>query len=296
MTEVAPKLSVLMTAYNREDYISEAIESVLASSYTDYELIIVDDCSNDATFDIANDYASRDKRLRVYKNDANLGDYPNRNKAAALARGKYLKYLDSDDVVYPHGLGVMVAYMERYPNAGFGLSAYAFEDRPHPVLLEPDEIYTTHFGGHDLLGRAPGSSIIRRTVFEQEDGFSGLRQVGDYEFWLKISMRHALVTLPRDLVWDSTHGNQEKTLDSPAAKAAMREQVTITAFADQFCPLAPIEGEVALKRLRKGHVRSFWKLALRPHRFSEALSYKKDIGLSWPMLINYAVSKWLTGG
>jgi len=289
MTEVAPKLSVLMTAYNRKDYISEAIESVLASSYTDYELIIVDDCSNDATFEIANEYASRDTRLRVYKNDANLGDYPNRNKAAALARGKYLKYLDSDDVVYPHGLETMVDWMEKYPDAGFGLSAYSFDDKPHPVLLKPHEIYKTHFGGHDLLGRAPGSSIISRMAFEEIGGFSGLRQVGDFEFWLKIASRHSLITMPRDLVWDRTHSNQEKVLNTPARKDAMRFQVTTAAFADKYCPLSSIEQELALQQLRKEHVKYFWKIALRPQKFREALRFKKELSLSWIMLLKQCV-------
>ncbi|HEV2714429.1 MAG TPA: glycosyltransferase family A protein, partial [Terriglobales bacterium] len=95
-----PLVSVLMTAYNREKYIAEAIESVLASNFKDFELIIVDDCSKDRTAEIARRYTS-DSRVQVHVNEKNLGDYPNRNRAASLARGKYLKYLDSDDVIYP---------------------------------------------------------------------------------------------------------------------------------------------------------------------------------------------------
>jgi len=108
-----PLVSVLMTAYNREQFIAEAIESVLASTFTNFELIIVDDCSTDKTIEIAKKFEMIDSRVKVYKNDNNLGDYLNRNMSASFAKGKYLKYLDADDLIYPHGLEVMVAAMEK---------------------------------------------------------------------------------------------------------------------------------------------------------------------------------------
>src|SRR5947207_2038625 len=119
----APLVSVLTTAYNREKYIAEAIESVLACSFKDFELIIVDDCSADRTVAIGRRYPS-ESRVRVHVNEKNLGDYPNRNRAASLAQGRYLKYVDSDDVIYPHGLEAMVGMMERFPDSGLGLAAF----------------------------------------------------------------------------------------------------------------------------------------------------------------------------
>src|SRR5690349_18425307 len=113
----SPLVSVLMTSYNREKYIAEAIESVLASSYKNFELIIVDDCSRDKTVAIAKEYAAKDGRVKVFVNEKNLGDYPNRNQAASYAKGKYIKFLDADDLIYHYGLDVMVNYMERFPQA-----------------------------------------------------------------------------------------------------------------------------------------------------------------------------------
>src|ERR1700682_441555 len=127
-----PKVSVLMTAYNREKYIGEAIESVLASSYANFELIIVDDCSKDNTVKIAKAYAEKDSRIKVFVNEKNLGDYLNRNRAAELAQGKYIKYLDSDDLIYYYALEVMVKYMEKFPDAGFGLSSLP-DYKPFPI-------------------------------------------------------------------------------------------------------------------------------------------------------------------
>jgi glycosyltransferase involved in cell wall biosynthesis len=77
---------------------------VLASSFKDFELIIVDDCSKDHTVEIERRYRS-DPRVQIHVNEKNLGDYPNRNRAANYANGKYPGYLDSDDIIYPYGLG-----------------------------------------------------------------------------------------------------------------------------------------------------------------------------------------------
>ena len=91
---IPPLVSVLMTAWNRQEFIAEAIESVLASTYNNFELIIVDDCSTDNTVAIARTYQEQDTRIKIFQNEKNLGDYPNRNKAVSYASGKYIKYLD----------------------------------------------------------------------------------------------------------------------------------------------------------------------------------------------------------
>ena len=113
----APLVSVVMTAYNRERYVGAAIESVLAQTFADFELIVVDDGSVDRTVEVARQYED-DPRLRIVLNERNLGDYPNRNRAAALARGRFLKYHDSDDVMYPHCLSTMVGPLDAERRAG----------------------------------------------------------------------------------------------------------------------------------------------------------------------------------
>ena len=86
MTAATPAVSVLMTSYNREALIAEAIDSVLAQAFGDFELIVSDDGSQDRTVCIAEEYARRDPRVRVSVNARNLGDYSNRREAALLAR------------------------------------------------------------------------------------------------------------------------------------------------------------------------------------------------------------------
>jgi glycosyltransferase involved in cell wall biosynthesis len=241
-----------MTAYNRENYIADAIESVIRSNYTNWELIVCDDRSADKTVEIAQSYALNDGRVKVYVNDINLGDYPNRNRAASYATGKYLKYLDSDDLIYYYGLEVMVNYMERFPEAGFGLASEVEEHRPFPICLSPREIYLEGFGRFDHFGRGPGSSIIKREVFQQVGGFSGRRMIGDAEFWLKCARYYPMVKYPFDLYWNRIHPAQES--QSAYAKKQyeqLRKEVVADALNHPECPLLEIEKMQVRKKLRR---------------------------------------------
>ena len=141
-----PKVSVLMTAYNRETLIAASIESVLAQTLADLELLIVDDRSSDGTLDVARRYERLDSRVHVVANQTNLGDYSNRNHAATYARAPLLKYHDSDDLMYPHCLDVMASMMMSEPRASFGLSTgSAWPGGPCPMLLTPRMAYQREY-------------------------------------------------------------------------------------------------------------------------------------------------------
>lgn len=236
-----PLVSVLMTAYNREQFIAAAIESILVSAYENFELIIVDDCSDDHTLEVSKQFAAKDKRVSVYVNEQNLGDYPNRNRAAYYATGKFIKYLDSDDIIYPHSLKVMVEAMERFPDAGFGLSAAGDVSGPYPTCISPHETYLEHFNGYGHFNRAPGSSIIKKEAFDKVGGFSGKRMIGDNELWFTLSRYYPMVKLPRDLVWDRVHAGQESKSDYAKEYAQLREFVLKEALNHPDCPLSKAE-------------------------------------------------------
>jgi glycosyltransferase involved in cell wall biosynthesis len=204
-----------MTAYNQEQFIAEAIESVLALYYNNWELIITDDQSTDSTFKICENYASLDSRIKLYKNNKNLGDYKNRNTAAGYAKGKYLKFLDADDLIYPYGLNAMVDSMEQFPEAGFGLSFSVVDDViPYPQLVSSSCIIRNEFLYKSLVGVGPSASIIRRDIFVEVGGFSGALYIGDIELWYKISERYPLVKLAPALNWYRVHENQQTKFES----------------------------------------------------------------------------------
>jgi glycosyltransferase involved in cell wall biosynthesis len=172
MSVPAPRVSVLLTTYNREPFVGEAIESVLAQTFTDFELLIVDDASTDGTVEIARRYADCDPRIRVVVNDRNLGQFANRNKAASLAVGEFLKYHDSDDVMYPHCLQVLVSSLEPYPAAGFALTRGThWPGGAVPMLLTPRLSFEREYLGSGLFGCGPSGALFRRTAFAELGGF-----------------------------------------------------------------------------------------------------------------------------
>jgi glycosyltransferase involved in cell wall biosynthesis len=234
-----PVVSVLMTAYNRERYIDEAIRSVLASTLVNFELIVVDDRSSDRTVEIARSYAGKDARVRVHVNEKNLGDYPNRNRAASLARGRYLKYVDSDDYIYPHGLAVMARMMEDAPQAGYGLACLTAQERPFPLVKTPAEAYEMNYFGESIFTRSPLSAIVRRDVFEAVGGFPEARMVGDFAMWHKLSRSYNVVLMPAALTWYRVHQAQEfaDTRRSPLQFESLYHAVSLEALRSERCPL-----------------------------------------------------------
>jgi len=115
-----PTVSILIPVYNREDYIGECIESALKQSFVDFEIVIVDNASNDKTWEICEEYASLDHRIRIYRNDENIG--PVRNWLACLdyANGEYGKILFSDDLMRPDCLESTILLFN--PDVGFVFS------------------------------------------------------------------------------------------------------------------------------------------------------------------------------
>lgn len=206
--ENTPFVSVLMTAYNREKYIAEAIESVLASTYTNFELIIVDDCSNDRTVEIARSYEAKDKRIKVYENETNLGDYPNRNKAAGYAKGEYLKYLDSDDIIYPSAIEKCILTMSKFPESGFGLEFK--KNILNSEMLMPTVSIYNHFFISAFLVIGPGGTIIKRELFIKLGGYpTKYGPANDMYFNLKISSATNIVLLSYDMIYYRLHAGQE---------------------------------------------------------------------------------------
>lgn len=110
-----PKVSIGLPVYNGEKYVARAIESVLAQSFSDFELIISDNASTDATQEICRAYAGRDPRIRYYRTEQNLGAAPNFNRVFELAHGDYFQWLASDDMLAPEFLSRCVPVLDNDP-------------------------------------------------------------------------------------------------------------------------------------------------------------------------------------
>jgi teichuronic acid biosynthesis glycosyltransferase TuaG len=119
----APLVSVIMPAYNSELHIAEAIASVEAQSLESWELCITDDCSTDRTREIVAGMAAEDPRVRLFEQPTNQGAAPARNRSLAEARGRYVAYLDADDIWLPNKLQEQVSFMQKH-DCGFSCASY----------------------------------------------------------------------------------------------------------------------------------------------------------------------------
>ena len=271
------KVSILTTVYNREKYIAACIDSVMASTYQNWELIIVDDVSSDGSVAIAQRYEKKDPRIKVYVNEKNLGDYPNRNKAASYAKGKYLKYLDADDLIYPRGLEIMVHTMEQFPKAALGISQKVVEDvKPYPFVMQPKETFKREFLMRGVLGLGPTGTIIRRDVFEKLGGFTGTRYIGDTEMWYKIALTHPVVKIEDDLIFWRQHDDQEITKGQESFFYLENAfKLKFNTLYKKELPLGAHERQAALKKLKKRFARRLLRLIFinkKPKRAYQIMS------------------------
>lgn len=139
------RVSVGVPVYNGENYLAEAIESILAQSFTNFELIICDNASTDKTAEICETYASRDNRISYFRNERNLGAIPNFNRTVTLSSGEYFKWVAHDDVLVRGYLERCLAALEGNPNAALCQSLIQCID----ANGENIGIYDSHLNGAD---------------------------------------------------------------------------------------------------------------------------------------------------
>jgi glycosyltransferase involved in cell wall biosynthesis len=116
MAESIPHLSIGLPVYNGENYLREALDSILTQTFTDYEVIICDNASNDQTEAICKAYAAKDSRIRCYRNAENIGAARNYNRTFELSRGQYFKWMAHDDLCAPTFLAECISVLENNPD------------------------------------------------------------------------------------------------------------------------------------------------------------------------------------
>jgi len=181
-----PRVSVIMPIYNAAAYLREAIASVLAQTMRELELIAIDDGSTDDSVSIARELAASDPRLRVEAMPGHAGTAQARNAAIALARGRYLAFLDADDVAVPVRLATQLAAIERGPGPVLACSA--------TMLIGPSGAVGGRSGFHRGVDQIASTLlfsnvIVASTVLMAREGFVGFRSgyepAEDYDAWLR---------------------------------------------------------------------------------------------------------------
>jgi glycosyltransferase involved in cell wall biosynthesis len=202
-----PHVSVIMSVYNGAPYLREAVDSMLAQTFTDFELILIDDGSVDETAAILSTYD--DPRISVH-HQPNQGLVAALNRGLALARGELYARMDADDRSHPERLQKQVAFLNQYPTVGLVGAARRVIDETGavcaPLLAYPTDNSQLQA---DLLLRncfCHGSVMVRRTCVEQVGMYRHeFSNVEDYDLWLRISEHFAVANLSEPLYDYRTH-------------------------------------------------------------------------------------------
>ena len=178
------KVSIIMPAYNCSKFIKESIQSVQQQTYIDWELIIVNDCSTDNTAEIIDNLAKHDTRILRLKNEKNLGAAASRNIAVQVSTGKYIAFLDSDDIWVGTKLEQQIKFMED--------SDFSFTCTSYDKINERGEnlgrvVQALNLNYEGLLKRCPGNStVIYNAEALGKFTIPSIQKRNDYVMWLQV--------------------------------------------------------------------------------------------------------------
>lgn len=195
-----PRVSIIIPTHNRKAFVREAVDSVLAQTFEDYELIVVDDGSVDGTKEALKKY--EDRLHYVYQ--ANQGVSTARNCGLAYSTGEFIAFLDSDDLWLPKKLAIQVIFMDQHPDAQI-----CYTDElwiRGGVRVNPKKRHAKYSGEiypHclPLCIISPSSALMRRGLFEQVGAFDPRLPVcEDYDLWLRVATRFPVFFIPQRLI------------------------------------------------------------------------------------------------
>jgi glycosyltransferase involved in cell wall biosynthesis len=230
-----PKVSVLIPTYNYARYLAEAIESVQAQKFQDFELLIVDDASPDNSAEVATTFSARDPRIRFSLNPVNLGMVENWNHCLKLAKGEYIQFLFGDDkLVSPHTLGKMAAMLDANPTASLAASARVVLDEksrrvdlwagfPNGLLRGQDAIVRCLLKNQNLIGEP--TAVMFRKAAPKRSFDPAYRQLVDLEMWFHMLECGDLIYTREPLCAFRKHAAQQSEVNN--AIFSLKEQLML---------------------------------------------------------------------
>jgi glycosyltransferase involved in cell wall biosynthesis len=198
---MAPKVSVIIPTYNRLSMLQEAVDSVLCQDFEDFELIVVDDGSTDGTAEEMRRYGGR---VRCLRHSKNRGVSATRNKGILYARGKYVAFLDSDDLWVKGKLKLQVTFLDENPQYPLCYTDEIWIRKGRRV--NPKQRHAKYSGWIfekclPLCTISPSSAMMRKTLFPKVGLFDeALPVCEDYDFWLRVSVRFPIFFINKKLI------------------------------------------------------------------------------------------------
>ncbi|MYD09809.1 MAG: glycosyltransferase family 2 protein [Chloroflexi bacterium] len=212
--ETAPLVSVVMPVYNGEQYLAEAIDSILTQTLSDLELIVVDDCSTDGSAAMVRDYASRDERVRLILHERNRGSASARNSGIAVARGEFIAAMDCDDISLSQRLEKQARFLQSHPDIGV-VGAHLQIASADKTALRVQECPQQHapvalFWIVGSMTMAGAAIMARREVLLAAGGYEESRRVADdRELLSRLFAKTRLANVPEALYMYRRHEKQK---------------------------------------------------------------------------------------
>jgi glycosyltransferase involved in cell wall biosynthesis len=210
VSATTPKVSVCIPTYNRPEFLRQSIESVLMQTFSDYELIISDNASEESTTDIIRSF--KDSRINYIRKQKNIGPIDNFNSCLAAAKGEYITIFHDDDIMLPDNLAFKVEALDHNERGGMVHSNFHIIDKNGAITQKNAHFIESHdfvetgssFLRKSLLGFNPvnpPSAVIRKECFDKLGGFSKkVNFTTDWEYWMRIAMHYNIIYLAKPLI------------------------------------------------------------------------------------------------
>ncbi|NJR40488.1 MAG: glycosyltransferase family 2 protein [Leptolyngbyaceae cyanobacterium CSU_1_4] len=241
-----PIVSVCIPTYNGEKYFKSCLDSVLSQTFSDFELLIIDDQSTDTTVSIAQEYAKQDSRIRIIQNPQNLGLVGNWNRCIELSRGEWIKFVFQDDLIAPTCLEKMLAASQPESSIVCCRRNFIFDDStpknirwfyenivslqnffPGGAALSAEDYGRVILSnlGYNFVGE-PTAVMLRRKVFHQFGTFNPhLIQICDLEFWTRIAVHTGILYVDEPLATFRLHGQSTSSKTMPIANIGSKSWI-----------------------------------------------------------------------
>jgi glycosyltransferase involved in cell wall biosynthesis len=274
-----PRVSLVLPVHNGATYLQEALASIAAQRFTDYELICVDDASSDSSPQILSAAAAADPRILVIRLDRNVGLPAALNAGFARARGDYFSWTSDDNILRPAMLEVLVAALDAHPDCGVAHGDYRIID-PAGV---PGDLVRTGPASDLIHGNNIGASFLyRREVDFALGGYDpDLFGAEDYDFWLRAAAHYRFHHVAQDLYLYRKHPGS-----LTASRAAAVQAMTTAVVQEALTPHipAPQRARALIGLFLRNHRRLRLDLALRALRLDPLAALAALPRLGWHML------------
>ena len=269
---MSPKVSINLCCYNSEKYLEETLQSIFTQTFTDWELVIVNDGSTDSTEEIIKRYSRNGRRI-VYRYQPNAGLGNARNKATQLSSGEYLAFIDHDDLWMPEKLEAQIKLFEQNPTLGLVYcDGYTIDSLGNLIIQYSSKHPLARGNIFNQLVRnsfiPPASAVIKRSVFNEVGPFPAFQTAEEYDLFLKITYQYPADFVAAPLFKYRSH---EDNFSRRGTRGCLhRETIAIRKYWKDQIPASDIARARTMKKLLALGFASYGTWLLEEGRTDEA--------------------------